>query len=153
MIEMAVTFLFKLLLILILSLIWVGRRMSLHLWFCFWSLSLSHVIESDMREWLVPGLWQWADFSKRESVILHCWFSANGRFLKMRESYFTLLILRKWEFRKEYVQTIKCLLHGRGVPQNSGKLLSVPWVNKDCGVLLRTAQEVTGSLILCNSWS
>jgi len=30
---------------------------------------------------------------------------------------------------------------------------SVPWVKKDCGALLRTAQEVTGSLILCSSGS
>jgi len=28
-----------------------------------------------------------------------------------REGYFALLILNKWEFREEYVQTIKCLLH------------------------------------------
>ena len=29
----------------------------------------------------------------------------------MREGYFVYLILRKWEFSKEYVQTIKRLLH------------------------------------------
>jgi len=45
------------------------------------------------------------------------------------------------------------LQSGRGVPQNSGKLLSVPWVKKDCGGLLRAAQEVTGWLILCTSGS
>jgi len=29
----------------------------------------------------------------------------------MREGYFALLIPSKWELSKEYVQTIKCLLH------------------------------------------
>jgi len=28
----------------------------------------------------------------------------------VREGYFALLIPSKWEFSKEYVQTIKCLL-------------------------------------------
>jgi len=31
----------------------------------------------------------------------------------MREGYFALLIPSKWEFSKEYVQTIKRLLHQR----------------------------------------
>jgi len=48
---MTVTFLFKLLLILILSLIWVGRENEFaSLILILKSLSLSHVIESDMRE-------------------------------------------------------------------------------------------------------
>ena len=33
----------------------------------------------------------------------------------MRECYFALLILNKWEFRDEYVQTIKCLLHNKAM--------------------------------------
>jgi len=42
---------------------------------------------------------------------LHCWFLATRRSLKVREGYFALLIPSKWEFSKEYVQTIKRLLH------------------------------------------
>jgi len=38
------------------------------------------------------------------------WFTAKSRFLKVRECYFALLIPGKWEFRDEYVQTLKCLL-------------------------------------------
>jgi len=33
---------------------------------------------------------------------------------------------------------MKCIVYisGRGVPQNFGKLLSVPWVKQGCGALL-----------------
>jgi len=108
----------------------LGERMSLHFWFFCWFFFLSHTSLSLMWE---SGLYivssneqigqtervslyivdsqQIADLSKWERVILHCLFPANRSFLKVREGYFALLIPSKWEFSKEYVQTIKCLLH------------------------------------------
>jgi len=41
------------------------------------------------------------------------WFTAKSRFFKVRECYFALLIPGNWEFRDEYVQTLKCLLQKR----------------------------------------
>jgi len=65
------------------SLSYLGRKRE---WICIfdsaYDVSLSFAIEVDMREWLVFGLQQRADFSKWERVILHCWFSANGSFVK-----------------------------------------------------------------------
>ena len=90
---MTVTFLFKLLLILLLSLIWVRRENEFaSLILLLTSLSLAcH--------------WVWYER-------MTCpWFTAMSRFLRVREGYFALLIPSKWEFREEYVQTIKCLLH------------------------------------------
>ena len=115
---MTVTFLIKLLLILVLSLIWVGRENEfayLILLLDPLSLACHWVWYERMTCSLFPANRR---FLKVREVILHCWFPANRRFLKVRESYFASLILSKWEFRKEYVQTIKCLLqefsvHGR----------------------------------------
>jgi len=75
----------------------LGERMSLHFWFFCWIFSLSYVIKVDVRECLVQCFQQWADWSNWEDVILHCWFSANGRFLKVREGHFALLIPSKWK--------------------------------------------------------
>ena len=100
-----------LLLALFLSHLWTGRENE----FAFLILllvlfSLSFVIRFDVREWLVHCFQHWADWSNWESVVLHCWFLATRRSLKVREGYFALLIPSKWEFSKEYVQTIKRLL-------------------------------------------
>ena len=45
------------------------------------------------------------------------------------------LLAESYETINHYHYHEVSFLHsGRGVPQNSGKLLSVPWVKKDCGV-------------------
>ena len=108
------------------SLSYLGRKRE---WVCIFD-SASEVSLACFWVWYeritcVPNLQQRADFSKWESVILHCWFSAKRRFLKVREGYFALLILSKWEFREEYVQTIKCLL--QRFPSSLGSVVT-PWM-------------------------
>ena len=88
-----------------LSLIWERE------WVCIidssvGSLSLSYFLDFDMREWLVHSFQQWVNWSDWENVTLHCWFSANGRFPKVRGGYFALLILGKWKISQE-----KCADH------------------------------------------
>ena len=84
--------------ILFLSLFWVRRENEFAFLILLLDLlSLSYVIKVDVRERLVQYFQQWANWSNWEGVILHCWFSANGRFLKVREGRFALLIPSKWK--------------------------------------------------------
>jgi len=73
-------------------------------------------------------------------------FAAKSRFLKVRECYFALLILSKWEFREEYVHTIKCLLQfehqiHQNIIYTSDKLYSIH-INKNCSLGLKNVFTV-----------
>ena len=66
--------------------------MSLHFWFFYWLFSHSYVF------------WVWCE---RPPCSL---LAATSSFVKLKVICFALLIPNKWEFHKEHVQTIECLL-------------------------------------------
>ena len=103
--------------------------MSLHFWFC--PQHLSRMVLSRIRE-----------------NHLCSWFTAKSRFLEVRECYFALLILSKWEFREEHVQTIKCLLHS--VLKNTLAIANV--VAAGCTVGYKNNNFISICIFFCQSF-